>query len=85
MSYDYCIISKSVIMRKQLKLETILSNKINRDEYVSRLKHKCSLYFDCIENGISQAIAIQFAGFNSIKEFERAQIHFDLEEYQYEC
>ncbi len=72
-------------MRKQLKIESILTNKINRDEYVSRLKHKFSLYFDALENGLSNAIAIQFAGFNSMKEFERAQIHFDINEYQYEC
>ncbi len=69
-------------MRKQLKIENVFNNRINRDEYLSRLKHKLSLYLDCLENGISKAIALQFAGFDSVKEFERAQIHFDYSEYE---
>lgn len=68
-------------LRKQLKLETFFTEKIKRDVYVSRLKHKFSLYFDCLQSGVTKAIAMQFAGFESVKEFERAQIHFDREEY----
>ena len=72
-------------LRKQLKMEIIFSTRIKKEEYVSRLKHKFSLYFDCMQSGVSKAIAMQFAGFESSREFERAQIHFDTDEYWAEC
>ena len=59
-------------LRKQLKIESIFTKRIRKEEYVSRLKHKFSLYFDCLQTGLSKAIAMQFAGFESVKEFERA-------------
>ena len=68
-------------LRKQLKIESIFTKRIRKEEYVSRLKHKFSLYFDCLQTGLSKAIAMQFAGFESVKEFERAEIHFDRDEY----
>ena len=68
-------------LRKQLKMEMILTARIKKEEYVSRLKHKFALYFDWLQSGLSKAVAVQFAGFESAKEFERAQIHFDTEEY----
>jgi hypothetical protein len=68
-------------LRKQLQIDTIFSTRIRKAEYVSRLKHKFALYFDCLQSGLSKAIAMQFAGFESIKEFERAEIHFDRDEY----
>ncbi len=68
-------------LRKQLKMDTFFSSRINKEEYISRLKHKFALYFDCLETGIAKGVAIQFAGFSSAKEFERAQLHFDVNEY----
>lgn len=68
-------------LRKQLKMEEMFSTRIKKADYVSRLKHKFSLYFDCLQSGLSKAVAMQFAGFESTKEFQRAQIHFDTEEY----
>ena len=67
--------------RKQLRIDAIFTPRIKKDEYVSRLKHKFSLYFDCLQSGLSKAIAMHFAGFDSVKEFERAEIHFDRDEY----
>jgi len=68
-------------LRKQLKMDTFFSTRINKKDYISRLKHKLALYFDCLEVGVTQAHAMRFAGFQNIKEFERANIHFDTNEY----
>jgi len=68
-------------LRRQLKMDSFFIPRLKKDEYVSRLKHKFALYFDCLQSGLSKAIAMQFAGFDNIKEFERAAIHFDTDEY----
>ena len=68
-------------LRKQLKMDTLLQVKIKREDYISRLKHKLFLYFDFINSGVSKAIAMQVAGFKDVREFERAQLHFDIKDY----
>ena len=70
-----------MILRRQLKIDSIFNTKIKREDYMSRLKHKLFLYFDFVNSGITMAIALQVAGFKDVKEFERAQLHFDFDDY----
>ena len=56
-------------LRKQLKIDSIFTPRMKKEVYVFRLKHKFSLYFDCLQSDLGKAIAIHFAGFDSIKEF----------------
>ena len=71
-------------LRKQLRIDSIFNTKIKREDYISRLKHKLFLYFDFLDSGVSKAIALQVAGFKDVKEFQRAQLHFDIEDYRLE-